>query len=411
MPLLIPTDELRPGMSLVEPIVSSGQVMMQSGRALTDTDVENLRRRFPDARVRVSDPLLDQAVEFEDDTREREVAAEAQRRVANCMSQVGQRFAGRMSAQDVDFNALQAAVRELMAHLEKNPVSAALVAQCTDSSTYLGLHTGNVFYLTMLLGAAAMHLIIAERKRVAWAREAKQSFAQDLTPLGLGVLLMDIGLMSNPKILEKQEPLTTEERQLLHDHAHVGADLLPQSINAVSRMVVRMHHENCTGFGFPKGQPREKLDIFARIVRIADAYDTAISDAIFKEARSPARALWEMTCGPCNRFYDPELMRIFSRLIQPFPIGAKLRLNDGRQAAVVRYNRKNPFDPQVVVAFDARNQPLPKEQLEGPALVSEAGFQIASMYGEELGYIYQTAEQPPPRGGRDFTTPFEAGYP
>jgi len=412
MPLLIPTDELRPGMQLVEPLVSGGQVWMQNGRPLTETDVENLRRRFPDLAVRVADPLLDNAVKFEDDSREREVAVLAQRRVSECMSQVGQRFSNRTSPQEVDFNAIQAALRELMVHLEKNPVTAALVVRCMDSSGYLGLHTGNVFYLSMLLGAAALHLVIAERKKVAWARDVRSTFTQDLTPLGLGVLLMDFGLIPHQHLLLKKEPLTPPERQVLLDHPQAGAEMLPSNINAVSRMIVRTHHENYAGSGYPKKLPREKLDIFSRIVRIADAYDAATSDGVFSEARSPARVLWEMTCGPYRRFFDPELMAIFARLIQPFPIGAKLRLSDGRYAAVVKYNRKHSFDPTVVIAFDANNQPLPREQLEGPFQLSERPeLRIASLLGEDLSFIYSAQDQPIPPAGSDFTSAYQASFP
>ena len=219
MPLIILTDELRPGMQLLDPFMSAGQIMVQPGRALSEGEVEILQRRFPGARTRVSDPMLDNVVQFEDDRAEREVASEAQRRVASCLSQVNQRFVNRVSPQDVDFGALQAAVRELMAHIEKHHVSAALIAQCTDSGTYLGLHTGNVFYLSMLLGAAALHLIISERKRAPWARSIRKMFTQDLTPLGLGVLLMDLGLIRQQQLLQKKEPLTDAERRTLRRHA------------------------------------------------------------------------------------------------------------------------------------------------------------------------------------------------
>lgn len=412
MPLVVTTDELQPGMQLAEPFVTQGQVMMQSGRPLTEAEVNVLQRRFPQSRLRIADPLLDSVVEFEDDTREREVAAEAQRRVSTCMSQVGQRFAMRASFQDVNFDALQAAVRELMAHMEKNPVSAALVAQCMDSNSFLGLHTGNVFYLSMLLGSAALHLVIAEQKRASWAREVRATFAHDLTPLGLGALLIDIGLIPYQQLLQKGGELSGEERDQVLAHAQSGAGLLPQSINAVSRMIVRSHHENCRGTGYPKGQPREKLHIFTRIVRIADAYDAATSEGVFGGAKHPARVLWEMSRSPYRDFFDQELMAQFARLIQPFPIGSKLRLADGRYAAVVKYNRKNSFDPIVVIAFDEKNQRLSQDQLVGPLqLSSQPDLRIASLYGEDLSFIYSDEVQAEMAAAREFKTPLEIFYP
>lgn len=130
------------------------------------------------------------------------------------------------------------------------------------------------------------------------------------------------------------------------------------------------------------------------------------------EARSPARALWEMSCGPYRHFYDPDLMRVFSRLIQPFPIGSKLRLSDGRYAVVAKYDRRNPFSPSVVIAFDTANQALPKEQLEGPLQLStRPELRIASLYDEDLGFIYSEQDAAVACAGRDFTTGFESCYP
>jgi hypothetical protein len=98
-------------------------------------------------------------------------------------------------------------------------------------------------------------------------------------------------------------------------------------------------------------------------------------------------------------------------VIQPFPIGAKLGLADGRTAVVVRYNRKVPFQPNVVVAFDERGERLPADRLEGPMNVGEGNsLQLASYAGEDLGYIREMAAAES-RPAEEFRELVESAYP
>ncbi len=411
MPLLIPTDELQPGMKLFEPVVVNGQLMLHGGRLLSASDVAIIRRRFPAMCVRIEDPLLDRLLEFEDDTRERRIAAEAQRRVSACLAQVGERFAVRESLSAVDVGLLRLTVTELIEYLSANRVSAALVTACTDSRTYLGTHTGNVFYLSLLLGNAAMDYVISERRRQIRAREVSAHFAHDLTPLGLAALVMDIGMLPLQHLARLPRPLTPAERAAVRRHPLDSFNALPPTFSAVARVVVKMHHENFCGTGYPRGIPGHRQHVFARLLRIADAFDAATSERIYHGAKSPARVLWEMTRGPYRRFYDPRLMHTFAGLIQPFPIGSKLRLADGRYAAVVRYRRQQPFDPVVVIAFDAHDRPLPPEQLEGPlSLSSRPELRVATLNGEDLSFLYAPAPDEPGPSMSELM-PLSAAYP
>ena len=73
--------------------------------------------------------------------------------------------------------------------------SAALISRCLESKSYLCTHVGNVFYLSMLLGATVLEYVAAERKRQTLARDLQNDFAMDLTPLGLGAMVMDVGML------------------------------------------------------------------------------------------------------------------------------------------------------------------------------------------------------------------------
>jgi HD-GYP domain-containing protein (c-di-GMP phosphodiesterase class II) len=299
-----------------------------------------------------------------------------------------------------------------MAYLASNPPTAAVVARCLDTGNYLCTHTGNVFYLSMLLGSAVLDYLISERRKHAGAEVVKSRSTTDLTPLGLGAMVMDLGLLPHQDLLASGRQLNEDESDALRIHPLAGAQILPETFSPLARTIVRTHHENMTGTGYPSQLPAEKVHPFARIIRITDAFSAATSaDGAYKGVKSPARALWEMAVGPFKRFYDRTLMSRFAQLIQPFPIGAKLRLEDGRYAAVVKYNRRNPFLPTVVVAFDAEDRPLPPEKLEKPVnLATRPDLRIASFRGEDLSYIYsQEPDEPSPTG--HFGTPLNTVYP
>jgi hypothetical protein len=176
-------------------------------------------------------------------------------------------------------------------------------------------------------------------------------------------------------------------------------------------MVVRGHHENCDATGYPEGWPEEKLHVFLRIVRICDAFDAATSQKFFRACKSPARVLWEMAYGPFRKCYDPTLMKVFLSIIQPFPIGTVLTLEDGRGAVVVKYNRTSPFAPTVMVAFDQQGERLPKEMLVGPINIGEGNsLKLKSAGTEDLSFLYEASPKPTKRPAI-FNTLLEMAYP
>lgn len=400
-------------MRLHEPIIWRGRVLLAAGKRLTCADVDALGRVYPSVTARVGDPVLDEAIEFEDDSHDRDIANTAQQRIADSMSDVERRFGSRASLDAVNFTAIQQAVSEVVAFLARNPVSAALLNRCMDSGSYMSEHAGNVFYLSMLLGSAVREYVVAERIRFSRVQQLDPRVTMNLVPLGLGAMFMDIGMLPLQHLFQTDGPLSRDDRMAILQHPLVGADMLPTDLPPVVKTIVRSHHEDFEGTGYPDGLRGDGTHVFARIVRIADAYDAATAQHVYKEAKSSARAIWEMLHGPFNCFYDPSLMKVFSTLIQPFPIGAKLRLEDGRIVIVVKYNRRNPFLPTVVIAFGTDGLLLPQSQLEGPLPLEERpDLRVASFAGEDLSFLYEAAlegNSKPVRG--EISTLFDAAYP
>jgi hypothetical protein len=233
----------------------------------------------------------------------------------------------------------------------------------------------------------------------------------ELTPLALASLFMDLGMWPLRNFYTQSDPLTEEQCIQIRSHPIISAEAIPNDWPELTKLIVETHHENYDGSGYPYGLLRDEIHIFARILRIADAYAAATSTQTYKEAVSPARALWEMTWGPFSQFYDPVMLKIFAGLLHPYPIGSKLVLNTGQTAVVVRYGKLSPFLPEVVIAFDENGVRYPNNRLIGPLkLETRDDLSIVSFQGEDVTDLYDRDTQYAPVTSDEFHTLYESMY-
>jgi HD-GYP domain-containing protein (c-di-GMP phosphodiesterase class II) len=118
-------------------------------------------------------------------------------------------------------------------------------------------------------------------------------------------------------------------------HTDLGAKILEplQAMNRI-RMMVRHHHEFYDGSGYPDRIEGEQIPYGARVIAIADAYDTITSERTYKKARTPEDAFAELERCAANQF-DPELVRIFVDTMRRAPrptveagVGASIRSDE-----------------------------------------------------------------------------------
>ena len=102
--------------------------------------------------------------------------------------------------------------------------------------------------------------------------------ANEITLIRYAGLLHDIGLISLPnQILSKAPYLSRRELSLYKKHPELGANML-ESIPGCQDLLpyIRCHHEHWDGTGFPKHLKNVNIPLGARIIAVADYYDTAI---------------------------------------------------------------------------------------------------------------------------------------
>jgi hypothetical protein len=294
-------------------------------------------------------------------------------------------------------------------YLAVHPVTAAVLVRGTGKVGYLEEHAANVMYLSLLVGSAIRDYVYHDRARTTKSRTLAVRYGINLTPLALGCLFHDLGMLEFEDILKEGGALTQAEQDRIRLHPLTGVELLPHDTDAVVKMVVRTHHENMHGTGYPYRVAGHKLHVFSRIARISDAYDAGTSDRVYRQAKPAARILWEITCGPYRHCYDPLIARILSGMVQPFPIGARIQLNCGRHAIVVRHNRKYPFRPTVIIAFDEQGRRIKKRLLEPPfSLVNREEVRLTSFSGHDLSFLNTCPEVDSGLGYPSDTSVFEA---
>ena len=115
---------------------------------------------------------------------------------------------------------------------------------------------------------------------------------KQLDALKAAALLHDTGKLAVPEyILNKPGPLTPAEFERMKVHAAVGADIL-KSINFPYPVepMVRHHHENWNGTGYPDGLQGQQIPVGARILSVVDCYDALTSDRPYRPRYSRPHA-------------------------------------------------------------------------------------------------------------------------
>jgi putative two-component system response regulator len=133
----------------------------------------------------------------------------------------------------------------------------------------------------------------------------------------LAAQLHDIGKIGIPdRILQKPEKLTVDEFEIAKKHTTMGARILEVSdlpLIQLAREIALSHHERWNGSGYPQGLYGTLIPESARIVAIADVYDSLTHDRPYRRALTEERALSVM--GAYRESFDPKILDYFVTLI------------------------------------------------------------------------------------------------
>ncbi|MFN7976899.1 MAG: HD domain-containing protein [Vicinamibacterales bacterium] len=133
-----------------------------------------------------------------------------------------------------------------------------------------------------------------------------------LRAIEAAALLHDMGKLAIPEfILNKPGRLTPSEFRVMQTHAAIGADIL-SAIDFPYPVVpiVRHHHENWDGSGYPDRLRGSDIPIGARVLSVVDCYDALTSDRPYRPALPDETAL-EILMQRRGKMYDPFVVDAF----------------------------------------------------------------------------------------------------
>jgi putative nucleotidyltransferase with HDIG domain len=148
-----------------------------------------------------------------------------------------------------------------------------------------------------------------------------------LRAIETAALFHDVGKLAIPdRLLFKPGPLTREEYDHVKQHAAIGADLLAGlSLPGPLALLVRHHHENWDGTGYPGRLCGEDIPAGARALAIADCYDAMTSDRPYRRAMGHTAAMTIMSQRRGTMF-DPQMTDTFLQIVhglRPVSVNAR----------------------------------------------------------------------------------------
>ena len=138
----------------------------------------------------------------------------------------------------------------------------------------------------------------------------------EISKIELSGLLNDIGMIGvAEEILNKTQKLSDEEYEKIKLHVHYSVKIL-EDIKQLSEIteIIKYHHEYYNGCGYPYGLKGDEIPLGSRIIAIADAYDSMISNRAYRKSLTSEDALNVLEQGAGKQF-DPDLVQIFKSIL------------------------------------------------------------------------------------------------
>jgi putative nucleotidyltransferase with HDIG domain len=136
--------------------------------------------------------------------------------------------------------------------------------------------------------------------------------AQEIRVLARAAFLHDIGKLAIPDmIIRKPGKLNRDEVAIMRDHPYHGYQMLRKiPVLQEASEIVYAHHERYDGTGYPRGLRGEQIPLGARIVAVANTFDSITSNLVYRKSQSLSAARAEIERWS-RRQFDPEVVRSF----------------------------------------------------------------------------------------------------
>jgi HD-GYP domain-containing protein (c-di-GMP phosphodiesterase class II) len=176
-------------------------------------------------------------------------------------------------------------------------------------------------------GLTHVHAERVQHYAIALARQVPITDTGMIAALETAALLHDLGKLGIPdRLLHKPGPLTPAEYAQVKQHAIIGSNILATIPSAgLLAQIVRHHHENWDGSGYPDGLRGTAIPLASRVLAIVDCYDALTSDRPYRRALAHNSAV-AMIFERRGTMYDPAITDAFLQIawrFQPAALGGR----------------------------------------------------------------------------------------
>jgi putative nucleotidyltransferase with HDIG domain len=210
------------------------------------------------------------------------------------------------------------------------------IADIRTADEYTYIHSVNVSFYSMLIAK--------------WLGLS----GHEITKAILAGLLHDVGKIKIPgQILNKAGKLTKPEFDIIKNHTVMGYEIVDSmdDFDSDIKSAVLLHHERMDGSGYPLGCYPEKLNLYSRIVAIADVYDAMTSERVYKSRSTPFEA-FRMFQSAGLGLFDVKILNVFMNGLANYLMGIKVLLSNGEVGEIVFVPLHSITNPIIQVSDD-----------------------------------------------------------
>ena len=200
-----------------------------------------------------------------------------------------------------------------------------------------------------------------------WIAEAMSLGHKEIQDIRTAGMLHDVGKVTVPaRVLRSRQPHTDDDLVLVAEHAGAGVALV-QDIEFLAGSLegIAHHHERFDGLGYPGGLRGDAIPLAARIVAVADAYDSLTTERSYRPALDVAEAALFVRDRAGEQF-DPAVCDALDKALVRHEWSVTTRTNDQLAAAGIALDHDEPE-----VSDRLAHRPDLRAQIHGaPARVS-----------------------------------------
>ncbi len=175
-----------------------------------------------------------------------------------------------------------------------------------------------------------------------------------LMQLATGALLHDIGMLRVPEeIIDKKGQLSMDEAQKMRSHPLQSYKIITKELLYPDDVgiIALQHHERWNGEGYPRRIAGQEIELPARIVSVADAFEAMVSEKAYRDSMKGYEAMKNLLSDNSRRF-DPDILKAFIKVMGIYPIGSVVFLSNAAIARVIGVHQDAPLRPKLRIIVD-----------------------------------------------------------